>query len=444
MNWQLWRQDDNGQRFLIEEFATEDAAKAALRQFESLKHKQTYWLQELASSAPDTHTEQATTRSSIRLMIVAGEASGDKHGAKLAAALRALRPDLQFEFFGAGGDDMRAAGVETLVDAREVAIMGALEVARALPKFLRVFRRLRTAANERRPALVVLLDWPEFNLRLAKKLRRAGHRVVYYISPQIWAWRSYRIHGIKRDVERMLVILPFEQDYYRRHGVEVDYVGHPLLDSVRVTSDRAAFCARHQLDAARPLIALLPGSRHSEMRHILPPLLAAARELQTSHPAWQCVLPLAKTFAREEISVQLSALTNLRLVEHDTYNAVAAADLAVVASGTATLETAIIGTPLIVVYRASQLNWRIFRPLINVPFVGMPNLIAGREIAPELLQDALNGENLAQQIVALLADQARLTQMRADLAEVREKLGAANASERAAQKVLALLATQSQ
>ncbi len=369
-------------------------------------------------------------------MIVAGEASGDKHGANLVRALRALRPDVTWECFGAGGEEMRAAGVETLVNAKEVAIMGALEVARALPKFLRVFRRLRAAAQARQPALVVLIDWPEFNLRLAKKLHRDGARVAYYISPQIWAWRSYRINAIKRYVERMLVILPFEKDYYQRHGVEVDYVGHPLLDSVRVTASRNEFCAQHQLDASRPLVALLPGSRHSELKYILPPLLDAARLLAQSRPDVQCVLPLARTIARDEIP----HADNLRLVEHDTYNALAAADLAVVASGTATLETAIIGTPLVVVYRASSLNWRIFTPLINVPHVGMPNLIAKREIAPELLQDNLNGTALAQLITNLLADPPRLANMRQDLAEVRAQLGEANASERAAACLLKLLA----
>ena len=374
----------------------------------------------------------------VSLMIVAGEASGDKHGAKLVAALRALRPGMRFEFFGAGGDEMRQAGVETLVDAREVAIMGALEVARALPKFLRVFRRLGEAANERRPRLVVLIDWPEFNLRLARRLKRDGHRVVYYISPQIWAWRSYRIHAVKRHVERMLVILPFEKDYYERNGVEVDYVGHPLLDSVRVTMTREEFCARHDLDPSNPVIALLPGSRHSEMKHILPPMVEAAKLLNRSRPHFQFILPLARTFEPNAIASQITP-TGLRLIEHDTYNAIAAADLAVVASGTATLETAVIGSPLVVVYRASLLNWLIFRPLINTPFVGMPNLIAGREIAPELLQDDLNGQRLAKLIVEFLSDQARLRRSRDDLAEVRKKLGEANASERAANRVLDLL-----
>jgi lipid-A-disaccharide synthase len=375
-------------------------------------------------------------QSAIRLMLVAGEASGDKHGAKLVYALRALQPDIHWQCFGAGGDEMRAAGVETLVDAREVAIMGALEVARALPKFLRVFRRLRSAAQAHKPDLVILIDWPEFNLRLAKQLKRDGHRIAYYISPQIWAWRSYRIHSIKRNVERMLVILPFEKDYYEQQGVEVDYVGHPLLDSVRVTATRAEFCAQYQLDPTQPIIALLPGSRHSELKHILPPLLEAAQQISQLRPPWQFILPLARTFARAEIT---AVNKTIKLIEHDTYNALAAADLAVVASGTATLETAIIGTPLIIVYRSSQLNWRIFRPLINVPFVGMPNLIAGRQIAPELLQDELNGARLAQELVALLEDETRLKQLRQDLAQVRAKLGQANASQRAAQRILDLL-----
>jgi lipid-A-disaccharide synthase len=376
---------------------------------------------------------------SVRLMIVAGEASGDKHGAKLVAALRSLRPDLPLEFFGSGGEEMCAAGVETLVDIREVAIMGLLEVSRALPKFLQVFRRLRRAARERDPALVILIDWPEFNLRLAKKLKSDNRRVIYYISPQVWAWRSYRIHAIKRFVERMLVILPFEKDYYERNGVDVDYVGHPLLDSVRVTASRDDFCSRYRFDSSKPIIALLPGSRHSEIKYILPPMLDAARLLNRSHPQLQFALPLAKTFSIDEIGTQSHPIRNLKLIENDTYNALSAAELAVVASGTATLETAIIGTPLIIVYRASTLNWRIFRPLINVPFVGMPNLIAGRAIAPELLQDDMNPERLAAQITAMLDDPTWLARLRADLAEVRQELGSSNASERAASRILEML-----
>lgn len=374
--------------------------------------------------------------SKIKLMIVAGEASGDKHAAHLVEALRNMRPDLQFEIFGSGGEEMRTAGVETLIDARELAIMGALEVAAALPKFLRVFRALREAANQRKPDAVILVDFPEFNLRLAKKLKRDGHRVFYYISPQVWAWRSYRVKQIKRDVERMLVILPFEQAFYEQQGVQVDYVGHPLLDSVKVTNSRSEFCHQNQLDETKKIIALLPGSRRKEVSYILPPMLDAARECYKVNSAWQFVIPLAKTIDREVVTTLTGAAPNVKLIEGDTYNAVNAADLAVVASGTATLETAIIGTPLIVCYRASALNWQLFTPLIKVPFVGMPNLIAGRVVAPELLQDQLNGEVLSREIQALLSDRKRLQKARLDMQEVREKLGEAKASARAAKVII--------
>ena len=377
-----------------------------------------------------------TVSSKLKLMIVAGEASGDKHAAHLVEALRELRSDWQFEIFGSGGEEMRTAGVETLIDVRELAIMGALEVASALPKFLRVFRALRAEAKQRKPAAVILVDFPEFNLRLAKKLKRDGHRVFYYISPQVWAWRSYRVKQIKRDVERMLVILPFEQAFYEQRGVQVDYVGHPLLDSVKVTSSRSEFCRQNQLDETKNLIALLPGSRRKEVSYILPPMLEAARECYKIHPDWQFVIPLAKTIEREVVTAMTGDAPNVKLIEGDTYNAVNAADLAVVASGTATLETAIIGTPLIVCYRASALNWKLFTPFIKVPFVGMPNLIAGRVVAPELLQDQLNGNSLSREMQDMLSNRERLQKARLDLQEVRAKLGEAKASARAAKVII--------
>ncbi len=375
----------------------------------------------------------------LRLMIVAGEASGDKHGARLVAALRASTPARRWDIFGAGGDEMRAEGVETLVDAREVSIMGLLEVAAALRKLLRAFRLLRGAARDRKPQLIVLIDWPEFNLRLARRLKRDGHRVVYYISPQIWAWRSHRIHAIKRDIERMLVILPFEREYYARAGVNVDYVGHPLLDSVCVTKSRDQICSQTGLDRGKPIVALLPGSRGTELKFILPPMFAAVRHLAKTAPETQFVMPLASTVKRDQVAAHPGYPENLQIIEGETYNAIAAADLAVVASGTATLETAIIGTPLIVVYRASPLNWRIFHPLIRTPFVGLPNLIAGRLIVPELLQREVTGERLAAEIAALLDDPRALEQQRAELRTVTERLGEKHASERAATSIRELL-----
>ncbi|HEY3134553.1 MAG TPA: lipid-A-disaccharide synthase, partial [Blastocatellia bacterium] len=217
------------------------------------------------------------------LMLVAGEASGDKHGAALARALKQLHPETRFELFGSGGDEMRAAGVETLVDARDVAIIGVLEIARALRRFYRAYRTLLSAARRRRPAAIVLIDWPDFNMRLARKLHREGFKIVYYVSPQVWAWRRYRVEALRRDVDRMLVILPFEEEFYKKVGIEVEYVGHPLVGELAATMSRDEFCRAHGFDTKRPIVALLPGSRQKEIHYHLPVMLDAARRLRNAN-----------------------------------------------------------------------------------------------------------------------------------------------------------------
>src|SRR5215813_2501107 len=238
----------------------------------------------------------------LPIMIVAGEASGDRHGAALATALHQLRPDLKYHLFGAGGQGMRSAGIETMVDARDVAIIGLPEIARALGKLYRAYRTLLNAARSRRPAVVVLIDWPDFNMRLAKRLHREGFKVVYYISPQVWAWRKYRVQALRRDVDRMLVILPFEERFYEKEGLEVSYVGHPLAESVRISSSREEFCTRHRLDSLRPLISLLPGSRHKEIHYHLPPMLDAAVRLRTLPVPLELPLPRDERVARSIVS----------------------------------------------------------------------------------------------------------------------------------------------
>jgi len=389
-------------------------------------------------------------------MIVAGEASGDKHGASLARALTKLNPKFNCGLFGSGGEEMRAAGVETLVDAREVGIIGVPEIARAIGKLYRAYRTLLGAARSRRPAAVVLIDWPDFNMRLAKSLHREGFKVVYYVSPQVWAWRGYRIRALRRDVDRMLVILPFEEEFYKRAGIEVCYVGHPLAGAVHTTASREDFCRRHGLDPTRPIIALLPGSRHKEIQYHLPVMLDAAarlrtdsqgadsqisnRQLATGNP--QFVIPLASTVRREDVG---SAIRDAQLavivIEGDTYNALGHSEFAVVASGTATVEAALAGTPMVIIYRGSELNWRLIRPLIHLDTFGMVNLIAGRRIVPELMQRDATGENIAREAAAILSDPARLASMRQDLGRVRELLCAngGSASERAAQAVIELI-----
>ena len=424
-------------------------------------------------------------------MIVAGEASGDRHGAALARALRQVKPDIDYCFFGAGGEEMRGVGIETLVDARDVGIIGLPEIARALKKLLRAYRTLLNAARSRRPALVVLIDWPDFNMRLARKLHREGFKVVYYISPQVWAWRKYRVRALRRDVDRMLVILPFEERFYKNEGLEVSYVGHPLADSVQISSPREEFCARHQLDPLRPLIALLPGSRHKEIHYHLPPLLDAANRLrrlpivvelpsQSGEPvgksvastmraqgpglransrltesAPQFIVPLASTVRKDDVhkTIEEACLLSqqrdrdiepplsITIIEGDTYNAVGHSQFAIVASGTATLEAALLGTPMVIVYRGSEVNWRLIRPLIHLDTFGMVNLIAGHRIVPELMQHEVTGERIAREVTDILSDPTRLDRMQRDLGGVRDLLVTEeqSASVRAAREVLKVI-----
>lgn len=370
-------------------------------------------------------------------MIVAGEPSGDAHAAALVNALR--RKTSQIEYFGATGPLMRAAGVETVVNSDELAIMGILEVAQALPKFITAFRTLKAAAIQRQPDAVVLVDWPEFNLRLASALRRRGLKVIYYISPQLWAWRPRRIDRIKRDVDLLLSILPFEAEWYKSRGVDhVEFVGHPLAGEVEPRIGRTEFCEQHNLDPSRPIVSFLPGSRRKELQRILPPMAAAIHKLKHSNPEIQPVIVVAPSRTIEETKEILSSLNSIRIVQGQTREALAASDAAAIASGTATLEGALLETPMVVVYKESAVNWHTLGRLITVPHFGLVNLVAGTEIAKELMQNDLTGETLAQEIIQLL-DPKRNRTARVELRRVSELLGEAGASERAADQVLKIL-----
>lgn len=379
--------------------------------------------------------------SSLRIMIVAGEPSGDAHAASLVRALRETAPETSFEFFGSTGAQMRDAGVNSVVNADHLAILGLWEIGRALPKFWRALADLKAAAIERKPDAVVLVDWPDFNLRLARWLHRRGLRVIYYISPQLWAWRSYRSRKIERDVDLLLSILPFEKDWYAARGMtQVEYVGHPLTGEVRALYDRAEFCRRNDLDPAKPIIALLPGSRHKELVRILPPMLDAASIIATDRSDAQFVIVVAPNRKIEEArniaADHLGKLKDsLRVIHHETREALAAADVAAVASGTATLEAAILRTPLVIVYKESALNWRMLGSLITTEHYGLVNLIAGRRLATELIQDQFTGETLARELVSLLNPQ-RNAEMRSELNQVMKNLGEPGASMRAAQAVM--------
>jgi lipid-A-disaccharide synthase len=383
---------------------------------------------------------------SLRLMFVAGEESGDAHAAALVRALRERAPDARFEFFGSTGARMREAGVEPVVREDDLAITGLLEIARALPRFLAAYRALKREAFERRPDAVVLVDWPDFNLRLARALRRRGLRVIYYISPQLWAWRSHRVRQVRRDVDLMLTILPFEKVWYRSRGVaHVEFVGHPLAERARPQTTRAEFCARHELDPARPTVALLPGSRRKEFERILPVMLDAVALVSQKIPGAQFVVALASRRSPDEARriiaahPEASTLAPLVRVAHDeTREALAAADAAAVCSGTATLEAALLSTPLVAVYKESALNWHTLGRLITVEHYGLVNLVAGERIAPELMQDDFTGPSLARELLALL-DPSNNERTRARLREATARLGEGGASQRAADAVLRAL-----
>lgn len=378
---------------------------------------------------------------SLRLMIVAGEPSGDAHAASLVHALREAAPGAPLEFFGSTGAQMRAAVVDSVVNADELAILGLWEIGRALPKFWHALEQLKRAASERKPDVVILVDWPDFNLRLARWLHRRGFRVVYYISPQLWAWRSYRARNIQRNIDLLLSILPFEKDWYAARGIaQVEYVGHPLTGEVRPRYDRAEFCRRNDLDTSRPIIALLPGSRHKELVRILPPMLDAAASIAKARSEVQFVIVVApnrRIAEAQQIAIEhFSDLRDsLRIIHHETREALAAADVAAVASGTATLEAALLGTPLVIVYKESALNWRTLGSLITTEHYGLVNLIAKRRLATELIQDQFTGETLARELISLLEPQ-RNAQMRAELNEVMKDLGESGASRRAARAVM--------
>lgn len=388
---------------------------------------------------------QATTR----LMIVAGEPSGDAHAAALVRALHGAAPEKQIDFFGSTGVQMRDAGVDSIVQADQLAILGLWEIGQALPKFWRAFGKLKRAAADKKPDAAILVDWPDFNLRLARWLHRRGVPVIYYVSPQLWAWRSYRANSVQRDVDLMLSILPFEKDWYAARGMtRVEYVGHPLTGEVRARYDREELCRRNNFDPSRPIVALLPGSRHKELVRILPPMIDAASLISKRRPDVQFVVVVAAIRdpleAREIIAAgnhNPSLKDSLRVIHHETREALAAADAAAVASGTATLEAALLATPLVVVYKESALNWHTLGSLITAEHYGLVNLIAGRRLATELIQDELNGESLARELLDLL-NPDRNAAVRAELKEVREKIGDPRASDKAAQVILNFLSTK--
>ncbi len=373
-----------------------------------------------------------------RILIVAGEASGDAIAAGLIRALRERVPQARIE--GVAGPRMEAAGCEVLFRAERLAVVGLTEVLRHFPDIRRVFRGLKRHLSQCPPDLVVCVDLPDFNLRLARTARRVGVPVVYYVSPQVWAWRRGRVRALGRLVEHMLVIFPFEAEIYREAGVPATYVGNPIVERLAEVPDRDQARRELGLPAEGSTVALLPGSRRSEALRLAPLLLEAARILEDRLPGVHFVIPVAGPAVREVLEALPVGQEPARLVRTgDSIAAVAAADCAAVTSGTATVEAAVVGTPLVVLYKLSPVTFWLARRLVRVPYIGMVNLIAGREVAPELIQDEARAESVAAALEHYLVDSQARERARSDLAEVRASLGS-QPSQRAAKITLSLVA----
>ena len=353
-----------------------------------------------------------------KILVSAGEASGDLYASLLVDELRRLWPESQF--FGCTGPHMRRAGVETIVDAASLAVVGLLEVVSHIPRIYLEYRKLLAAARHERPDLAILTDSPDFHLRLARQLRRQGIPVIYLVAPQVWAWRKGRLGEMRRNLRHVLCIFPFEERFFRSHGLEATYVGHPLAALAKPGLSRLEFFRKHRLPPGRPLITVLPGSRRGEASRHLPPLLDAVERIYGQQAA-SFVLPASANtgagFFRERIGA-----APVQVIEGESWDAIAHADLALAASGTVTVEAALLGTPMVTFYKVTALSWLMGRMLVRVPFYSMVNLIAERAIVPELMQSQMTGERLAAEALALLSDEAALARMRADFAEVRAKL----------------------
>jgi lipid-A-disaccharide synthase len=369
-----------------------------------------------------------------KLMIIAGETSGDLHGGQLVKELRALDPGL--EIFGIGGDRMQAGGMELLYHVRELSFMGLVEVIGHLPFIRSVMRKLEVELYARKPDAVVLIDYPGFNLRLAQKVKQAGIPVIYFISPKVWAWGRGRVRKIRKFVDKMLCILPFEEEFYRGRRVNARYVGNPLMDVVNPGQNREQFYKNNGMDPKLPLLGLLPGSRKQEIELILPVMLQTAQMLKEKDPALQFALGLARDVDREGIEILIAASgLEVALVEGPAYDLMAYSRLLLVASGTATLEAGIAGTPMIIIYKTSALTYFIGSRLIKVPDIGLVNLVAGKRVVPEFLQgEARPGAIFLMAQVLLVEGRPRQVVM-AELAKIRDILGEPGAAKRAAGEI---------
>ncbi len=369
------------------------------------------------------------------LILVAGEASGDMHAARLAEELRRIDPSLTFS--GLGGPRMRESGVEIYQDLTRMAVVGFTEVIKHYREIRKAFHLILAKACDIRPAAVILIDYPGFNLRLAKELKKRNIKVIYYISPQVWAWRKKRVYDIRQCVDKMLVLFQFEKEFYARFGIDVDFVGHPLMDTVHVAKPKEAFLRSHGLQTENLTIGLLPGSREREVEHLLPVMLEAAGILAQEFPQLQFLLLKAPTIKKSLIE-EICHRSPCRplIIDGETYDGIHACDGCIVASGTATLETAILKKPMVVVYKTSFLTWLLAKCLIKIPDIGLVNVVAGKRIVPECVQFQATGPQIAEELKNIFTNEIRIAEMKTEFDRIKNALGPGGSIRRAAQKIL--------
>ena len=371
-------------------------------------------------------------------MIVAGEASGDIYGADLAR--EALNFDSALRFFGIGGARMREAGVETLVDSADMAVVGLIEVLKHFNIISQAFVKLKKILLNDPPNLLILIDYPGFNLRLAKVAKKAGVKVLYYISPQIWAWRQGRVKKIAALVDHMAVILPFEAAFYEKAGVPVTFVGHPMLDLVKVSLDRQQAAESFGLDPSRKVAGLFPGSRRSELERLLPVIVDSARLLKQRFPDLQFVVPLASTLTEEEVLPLFTASgIEVTITRERIHDLIRACDAVISVSGTVTLEIALVGTPMVIIYKLSPFTYQLAKRLVKIDNIGLCNIVAGKTVVKELVQHDANPEKISTEIAEILYNRHNSDSIRQELAMIREKLGGGGATGRVATIVFDML-----
>tara|TARA_R110000868_G_scaffold84822_6_gene238974 strand:+ start:50422 stop:51558 length:1137 start_codon:yes stop_codon:yes gene_type:complete len=374
-----------------------------------------------------------------KIMLIAGEASGEEHGASLVKAISSKSSNIIFT--GIGGREMRAAGVDTFADCAELAVMGFTDVIGHLPTIIKIFKATVEHIKQQKPDLLILIDYPGFNLRLAKKAKQLGVKVLFYISPQVWAWRQGRVKSIAKVVDHMAVIFPFEVDFYSKANIPVTYVGHPLTHSVKsnLTTEQAR--EKFGIATTNKVVGLLPGSRNREIQRLLPTILESARLIKLRVPNTQFIMPLASTIDKETIQTYLKRYAvDVKIVEGDNYNVMQACDALITSSGTATLEAALMTTPMVIIYKVPFVTGLIMRHLIKIKHVGLANIVAGKNAVPELLQERAKPKYISQAIIKMLTDAQYQQQIVADLTEVKTNLGHEDGSENVAKIALNMLA----